>query len=353
MNPLKSFASDNNSGAHPRIFQALERANRGSAPAYGADPWTDEAAEAVEQAFGGRARAWFVFTGTAANVLGLQCMLRPHQGLFCTDTAHVHCDECGAPEAVTGSKLILLPSHDGKVRTADMERPLTMRESVHSSYPRVLSIAQATECGTVYTLDELREISAYCRKNGLYLHMDGARLSNAAARLGVSLKQITADAGVDALSFGGTKNGLLAGEAVVFLNPDLGGEFEYARKQHMQLGSKMRFVAAQFTEYLRDELWRENALAANSMAALLAGEVRGMDHVRIAHPVEVNAIFARLHKDAIAELRKEFYFYTLEQFDAPGYPKDWRMVRWMTSFNTTEEQVREFAAAIRGVAHIG
>jgi threonine aldolase len=180
--------------------------------------------------------------------------------------------------------------------------------------------------------------------------MDGARLANAAARMGMSLREISSDAGVDVLSFGGTKNGLLAGEAVVFLNPDLGNEFDYARKQNMQLASKMRFVAAQFAEYLKDELWRENALASNAMAALLAEELRGMEHVRVAYPVQVNSVFARLHKDAIAELQKEFYFYTLEESDAPGQPAGWRMVRWMTSFDTTESQVREFAAAIRKAA---
>ena len=349
---LKSFASDNTSGAHPRIFEAMGRANEGSAAAYGTDPWTEEAVAALQDTFGKHARAWFVFIGTAANVLGLKCMVRSHQGIICSDMAHIHCDECGAPEAIIGSKLLPLPSPDGKVLPQAIEPLLAMRDAVHHVYPKVLSITQTTECGTLYSLEELRAISAYCRTNGLYLHMDGARIANAAARLGCSLRDITTDVGVDVLSFGGTKNGLLFGEAVVFLNPELGHEFEYVRKQHMQLGSKMRFVAAQFKEYLANDLWRENALAANAMADLLATELRAMDHVRIVHPVESNAVFARLHKNVIAKLQEEFYFYTLDAADAPGYPKDWHLVRLMASFNTTAEQVQEFASAIRKYGHI-
>ncbi len=352
MSILKSFASDNNSGAHPRIFEAMARVNTGSAAAYGTDPWTEEAVEALKDTFGNDARPWFVFLGTAANVLGLKTMVRSHYSIVCAETAHIHCDECGSPEAITGSKLLPLPAPDGKIRTQDIDPLLVMRDAVHHVYPKVLSITQSTECGTVYTLDELRAISDYCHKHDMYLHMDGARLSNAAARLGTSLKAISTDVGVDVLSFGGTKNGLLIGEVIVFLNPALGHEFGYIRKQHMQLGSKMRFVAVQFKEYLKDELWRKNALTANAMADLLASELRQMEHVRIVYPVESNAVFARMHKNAIAKLQEEFYFYTVDTFPAPGYPEDWHMVRLMASFNTTEEQVREFAGAIGRCAHI-
>ena len=347
MNLLKSFASDNNSGAHPRIFAAIASVNEGTAPAYGTDPWTEKAVAALQSTFGPKARPWFVFLGTAANVLGLKSMVRSHQCILCTDTAHIHCDECGSPEAIVGSKLIALPSVNGKINLDECKRALSMRDAVHHTYPAVLSITQTTECGTVYTIEELRTISAFCREHDLYLHMDGARLSNAAAYLGVSLKEMTTDVGVDVLSFGGTKNGLMFGEAIVFLNDAVGHEFSYVRKQHMQLGSKMRFMSVQFLEYLKDDLWRVNALAANRMAGILADEIRTMDHVRIAYPVESNAVFARMHKNAIAKLNERFYFYTSDPFDAEGYPKDWHMVRLMASFDTTEEQIREFAAAIR------
>lgn len=347
---MKSFASDNNSGVHPRIFEAMLKANQGSAPAYGNDAWTEEAVATLQATFGPDARPWFVFLGTAANVLGLKTMIRSHQAVICADSAHIHCDECGSPEAITGSKLLPVPQVDGKVRLEAVEPLLHMRESVHHVYPKVLSITQSTELGAVYSLEDLRTIKAFCTRHGLFLHMDGARLSNAAAALGLSLRALSTDAGVDVLSFGGTKNGLMSGEAVVFLNPELGRDFPYYRKQHMQLGSKMRFVTAQFTEYLKDGLWRENALAANRAAKRLEARLRDMPHVRIAHPVDVNAVFARMHKDVIAALQSEFYFYTVDPFDAQGFPKDWRMVRLMASFNTTDTQIDEFTDAINACA---
>ena len=346
MTPLHFFASDNNSGAHPRVLEALVRVNEGSASSYGDDPYTGQAIEALKAVFGPSARPWFVFLGTAANVLGLKTMLRSHHSVLCSRDAHIHTDECGAPEAITGSKLITLPSRHGKIRPQDCLPALRMREAVHHTYPRVLSITQSTECGTVYTLDELRAVSGFCREHDLYLHMDGARLCNAAAAMGVSLREISTDVGVDVLSFGGTKNGLMFGEVIVFLNDSLGHSFSYVRKQHMQLVSKMRYMAVQFLEYLKDELWRENASASNRMAALLAAELNKMEHLKIMHPVEVNALFVRMHKKAIAKLRERFYFYTQDDTDAEGLPKDWHLVRLMTSFDTTEEQVREFARAI-------
>ncbi len=350
MKPLKSFASDNTSGAHPNVIAALAAANTGSAQAYGVDPITEEAAAVLRKHFGENAQSWFVLLGTAANVLGLKAITQSHHGIICNTTAHIHCDECGAPERITGSKLLLVPSHNGKVSPEDCQAVLSMREAVHHSYPKVLSITQTTECGTVYTIPELQAISAFCRANDLYLHMDGARLSNAAAQLGVSLKAITTDVGVDVLSFGGTKNGLMFGEAVIFLNPDLGRDFAYIRKQHMQLGSKMRFVAAQFLTYMENDLWKANALAANKATALLAKELAPLSHVRIVYPPEGNSIFARLHKDVIERLNKDFYFYTLETTDAPGFPQNWHLIRLMTSFNTTEAEVMEFANAIKACA---
>ena len=349
---MKSFASDNNSGVHERIIESIIKANKGTASAYGDDLWTAEAVEVVKGLFGEQAKPWFVFLGTAANVLGLKCITQSHQAVICADSAHINCDECGAPEAISGSKLLALPQVNGKINLADVERLLCLRESVHHVYPKVLSITQSTEMGTLYSLAELHTIGEFCRKHNLYFHMDGARLSNAAAALGVSLRAISTDVGVDVLSFGGTKNGLMSGEVVVFLNPELGHDFPYYRKQHMQLGSKMRFVTAQFIEYLKDGLWLENAKAANAKAKALEAKIKDLAHVKIVCPVEVNAIFARMHKDVIAKLQKDFYFYTIDSFDAPDCPKDWHLVRLMTSFNTTAEQVAEFAEAIKNCAHL-
>ena len=346
MNALRYFASDNNSGVHPRVLEALEKVSAGSVASYGEDPYTEKAVEAMKKLFGRHARPWFVFLGTAANVLGLKTMVRSHHAILCSRDAHIHCDECGAPEAMTGCKLVPLHSYHGKIHIADCARVLHMREAVHPNYPQVLSITQSTECGTLYSLDELRAISAFCKEHDLYLHMDGARLSNAAAAMGLSLKEISTDVGVDVLSFGGTKNGLMFGEVIIFLNDSLGHAFSYVRKQHMQLVSKMRYMAVQFLEYLKDGLWLENALHANRMASLLAGELRTMEHLRIVHPVEVNSLFVRMHKDVIARLGERFYFYTLDTENAEGFPEDWHLVRLMTSFDTTESQVAEFAEAI-------
>ena len=346
MDTRKYFASDNNSGVHPRILEAIGRANHGSTPAYGADDWTAEAVEHLKQAFGEQADPWFVLLGTAANVLGLKCLVRSHHAILCPENAHINTDECAAPEAIIGCKLIPLPAPDGKINLEYCEKTLWAREEVHHPYPLVLSITQCTEFGTVYSLEELKRVGEFCRTNKLYFHMDGARLTNAAAHLGTSLKALSTDVGVDVLSFGGTKNGLMLGEVVLFLNPELGRDFAYVRKQHMQLSSKMRFVAAQFTEFLKDGLWRENASRANAMASLLAEKIKNLDLLKIVHPVQANIIFARMHRDTIAKLHKEFYFYIVDENDALGYPKDWPMVRLMTSFNSTEEQVREFARAL-------
>lgn len=346
MTPFASFASDNNSGAHPRIVDAVARANAGRTPAYGEDPLTEEAHAELKRHFGANARPWLVFLGTAANVLGLKSVIAPHHGILCADTAHLNTDECGAPEALVGAKLLTVPGRNGKLRPEDCLPLLADRGDVHRNDPKILSVTQSTERGTVYTVDELRAVSAFCRERGLYLHMDGARLANAAAALDLPLAALTTEAGVDLLSFGGTKNGLLFGEAVVFLNDDLGDAFGFIRKQNLQLMSKMRFMAAQFIEYLKDGLWLENARRANSMAALLGASLARMEHVRIVHPVEVNAVFARMPKNVIAKLRERFYFYILDTSDAEDCPEGWHLVRLMTAFDTKEDEVAEFAAAI-------
>ena len=343
------FASDNNSGAHPRIIDALHRVNNGRVSSYGADHWTEEAVEMLRAQFGPSARPWFVFLGTAANVLGLKSMIRSHHAVICPESAHINTDECGAPETIIGGKLVVVPSHAGKVDLEECAQKLILREAVHHPYPKVLSITQSTEYGTLYSLDELKTISAFCRANGLWLHMDGARLCNAAAALGVGLKEMTADAGVDVLSFGGTKNGLISGEAVIFFNPELGHEFKYVRKQYMQLGSKMRFMAAQFTEYLKDGLWLENAQKANRAAKRLADGLAGLEHVNLVYPVEVNALFVRMPQKALDALSKNFYFYVFDPYDQEGFPKGRPMIRLMTSFDTTDDEVDTLIEAVRAV----
>ncbi len=347
--PRKIFASDNNSGAHPLAIEAISKVNVGLAKSYGNDPWTHEATTLLRQTFGQTTRPWFVFLGTAANVLGLKSIIKSHHGVICAESAHINTDECGSPEAIIGCKLLPVPSMQGKVCLEDCAKYLAQREEVHSSYPKVLSITQLTECGTAYTVQELKEISQFCRDNQLYLHMDGARLANAAAHLGVSLKAITADVGVDVLSFGGTKNGLLFGEAIVFFNEELGHDFAYLRKQHMQLGSKMRYVAAQFTEYLTNDMWLTNALQANRTATMLADGIANLSHVHIDFPVHGNAVFARMAPEVIAALDERFYFYVVSKTPHPDLPKDWHLVRLMTSFNTAESDVAELITAIQAL----
>ena len=343
-----SFASDNTSGVHPKVLEALGAANTGTAPAYGDDQWTKDALSALEAEFGPGSQAFFVFLGTGANVLGLSAMIRPHHAVICAETAHINVDECGAPEAFLRAKLLTVPSYDGKIHLDDCRKWAQPCEAVHHSCARVLSITQSTEFGTLYTLDELRAIGAFAREHGLYLHMDGARIANAAAALGTSLAAVSRDVGVDVLSFGGAKNGLMFGEAVVFFRPELAEEFGFIRKQGMQLMSKMRYLSAQFSVYLQDGLWLENARHANAMAQVLAQGVAGLEHVRVTRPVQVNAVFARLPRERILALHKDFHFYIWDERDGDGCPANWPEVRWMTSFDSKEEDVRRFVTAIKG-----
>ncbi|MCL1986338.1 MAG: beta-eliminating lyase-related protein [Betaproteobacteria bacterium] len=344
---MKFFASDNYAGAHPKVLDAVQKANTGDARAYGTDPWCQEAGALLREAFGENSRVFFALSGTAANVLGLKALLRPYQSVICTNTAHIATDECGAVEAACLSKIETVPGKNGKLCLSSLERFPERRKEVHYPYPKVLSVAQLTEVGTRYIAGEIKALSSWCRENGFYLHMDGARLANAAAGAGVSLKAFTAEAGVDVLSFGGTKNGLLYGEAVVFFDPQLAEDFGRIQKQGMQLLSKMRYVGAQFTAYMTDDLWRSNALNANNMAALLHHEIKDLPDLALVYPVEGNILFVRMHKDNIAKLNASFYFYTIDASDAENFPSDWFLVRLMTSFSTTPEEVMEFVQAIR------
>ncbi|HEV2864059.1 MAG TPA: low specificity L-threonine aldolase [Pyrinomonadaceae bacterium] len=335
MKTQRGFASDNNAGVHPRVMEALLAANRGHVVAYGADPFTAAAEARFREHFGEGARAFFVFGGTGANVLGLQAVTRPYHAVVCAATSHINVDECGAPEK--SCKLLPLANPDGKLTPALIEPLLSASGDQHRAQPRVVSVSQPTEVGTVYTLEELGELSEFAHARGMLLHVDGARLSNAAAHLGASLAEVTA--GVDVLSFGGTKNGMMYGEAVVFFDEGLARGFEYVRKQGAQLPSKMRFIAAQFDAMLSDGVWLENARHANRMARLLAGELEGVPRVRITQPVESNAVFACLPPRCVKRVREEFFFYVWDEAASE--------VRLMCSFDTTEEDVRRLTRAVR------
>jgi threonine aldolase len=340
---LNGFASDNFAGAHPDVLEAIARANQGHATAYGDDEWTARAAELFRRHFGPHARAHPVLNGSFANVCSLAASCEPWQAAICTDQAHLNVDECGAPERVAGVKLLTVPGEDGKLDPAAVAARIERVGDQHAVQPRLISISQATELGTVYRPDEVRALAELAHANDLLLHVDGARLANAAAFLDASLGALTSDAGVDLLSFGGTKNGLLLGEAVVFLRPDLGDDFAFVRKQLGQLASKMRFVSVQLEALLEGELWRRNAGHANSMARRLADAIGDLDGPEIVHPVEANAVFVALPQPAIERLNevlpgeRPFYVWDTER----------GVIRLMCSWDTTPEDVDRFVGALR------
>lgn len=333
-----TFGSDNHSGVHPRILEAIAAANSGPAVAYGMDAWTEAAVAAFREHFGRKADVYIVFNGTGANIVSLSTLARSFQAVICSEHAHINADECGAAENATGCKLLAVHTGDGKLTTEHIARHLQGRLDQHRVQPAVVSITQASELGTVYSPAEIKEIAAFCHHHGLYLHMDGARLCNAAAGLDKGLGEISGELGVDILSFGGTKNGLLLGEAVVCFHPELSKNTIFVRKQSMQLASKMRFIAAQLTALLSDGLWLENASHANRMARLLEERVSQIPGVAVVQPVQANAVFASLPRQAIDKLLESYFFYTWDE--------DKNEVRWMCSWNTTEKQVDDFAWAV-------
>jgi threonine aldolase len=337
----RGFASDNNAGVHPLILEAIVKANDGHVVAYGDDPYTATAADTFKEIFGEDTEAFFVYNGTGANVLALQAMTESFQAVICAESAHINEDECGAPEKFTGSKLLPIITDNGKI-TIDRMRPLLHAlGNEHHTQPKVVSITQATELGTVYRPKEIQEISRFAHENNLLVHLDGARICNAAAALGIGLREATRDLGVDVLSFGGTKNGVMFGEAVVFLAPRLARHFKFIRKQGTQLASKMRFIAVQFEALLTDELWRSNAMHANSMAALLERELRTIPQITITQPVEANGVFAKIPPLHIKRLQQDYFFHVWDETQS--------IVRWMTSFDTTEKDVMGFATLLRRV----
>jgi len=335
---MKGFASDNNAAAHPEVLAAIAAANDGHAIAYGHDPWTARTEELMREHFGDGARSYLVFNGTAANVLCFRAMCRPWQSVICAQTAHINVDEGGAPERIAGVKLHTLATADGKLTPELVAPHLGTPEFEHAVQPRVVSVSQTTELGTRYGLGELAALADFAHDHGMLLHVDGSRLANAAAGLGSGLRATATDVGVDALSFGATKNGLVFGEAVVLLRAELADGFVYLRKQTLQLASKARFLAAQFNALLEGDLWLRNAAHSNAMAQRLAAAVDGVPGVRITQRVQSNAVFAVLPRAATERLQRDWYFYVWDETTGE--------VRWMCSWDTTADEVDAFAAAI-------
>jgi len=341
MKPIRSFASDNNAAVHPEVLEAIRRANEGHVVGYGDDPYTESAVAKFREHFGADVQVFFVFNGTAANVLSLQALTRPYHAVLCPELSHIYADECGAPEKFTGCKLIPLPAPNGKLTVETAAQAYHGIGDQHHVQPRAISITQSTEMGTIYKPAEVETLARFAHERKMFLHMDGARISNAVAAQGLTLRQATRDLGVDVLSFGGTKNGLMGVEAVVFFRPELAQDFLFVRKQGMQLASKMRFMAAQMEVLLTNDLWKRNAEHANRMARLLAQEVRTIPRVKIVYPVEANGVFAQIPRAAIAKIQERYFFYVWSEEEA--------VVRWMCSFDTTEEDVRQFAGFVREV----
>ncbi len=330
----KGFASDNNSGIHPDILRKLERINSGHVLGYGADRYTEEANAIFRNILGKDTEVFFVYNGTAANVLGISGITRSWNSVVTAFTAHIEQDECGAPEKFTGCKVLTVDTPDGKIIPEMLVRHMHGFNFEHHSQPKVISITQSTEMGTVYTPNEIRRLADFAHERNMYLHMDGARIANASAYLNLPFHDFTTGAGVDILSFGGTKNGMMYGEAVCFLKPGLANDFKYIRKQGMQLASKMRYISAQYIAYFQDGLWRKNAQHSNSMALNLAEKIAKLKDIHITQPVQSNAVFAII-PEAIARKVSETYFFYSWNEQTSEY-------RLMTSWDTSEEDIESF-----------
>jgi threonine aldolase len=335
----RGFASDNNSGAHPAVLQAMIDANEGHEIGYGDDYFTARAIEVVKKHFGEEVEVFLVFNGTGANVLSLNNLTDSFNSIICAETSHINEDECGAPEKFTGCKLLTTETENGKLTVDKIKKHIYGIGFEHHSQPKVISITQVTEMGTVYTVDEIREIAEYAHSKKMFLHMDGARLANAAVSLELGFQEFTADAGVDVLSFGLSKNGAVNAEAVIFFNKKLAKNFKYFRKQAMQLGSKMRFMAVQFETLLSGNIWKKNASHANNMAKLLVEKIKDIPQIKITQEVDANGVFAIVPAEIIPKLQEEFFFYMWDEHNSE--------VRWMTSFDTTEEDIEQFVALVK------
>lgn len=338
---MKAFASDNYASIHPKILKSIEAANAGHAKAYGADPWTEKLNDKIKDLFGSHVEVFPVFNGSGANVLSLKTLTKPYEAVLCTHVAHINVDECGAPEAFMGVKLIDLPCLDGKL-SAEKINPFTLNYgNEHQVQAKVLSLTQSTERGTVYQIKELESLKAFAKGKGMKIFMDGARFANATASLGVSPRKIVEAAGLDILSLGGTKNGLMLGELVLVFNPEIAAEMKFYRKQAMQLASKMRFISAQFLAYFENDLWLENATHANAMAKTLAEKLSDIENIVLCENVEANSVFVKIPRNAIEPLQKDYPFYVWDE--------EINEVRWMCSFDTTEDEINRFVKRVKEV----
>jgi len=337
----KGFASDNWSGVCPEVMEALHEVNHGHLFAYGEgdEAITKEAVQKFKAVFGDDISVFFVYNGTAANVLGTSHLMRPYQAIVAAHSAHMNEDECGAPEKISGSKILTIETGTGKITPDQVEPFLHSIGFQHHAQPRMISISQVTELGTVYSVEEIKALAVFAHQNNMLLHMDGARIANAAVALSTGFKSFTKDAGVDVLSFGGTKNGLMFGEAVVFFNPDMAKDFEYTRKQGMQLHSKMRFISAQFSRYLANDLWKKNAENANKMARLLSDEISKIPQLTITQEVKANGVFVILPKNMIPKIQSQYFFHI--------WNESTNEVRLMCSWDTKEEDILGFISAVK------
>ena len=335
----RGFASDNFSGILPEVMEAIQNANNGHVIAYGGDAYTASAIEKFKSLFGENIDVYFAFNGTGANVISLSTLTQSYHSIICPATAHIQVDECGAPDKFTGCKVIPIDCPDGKITPELIQPHLHGFGFEHHSQPKMISITQCTELGTVYTPEEVKAICDLAHANNMYVHMDGARLANAVVSLDVDVAEFTTKAGIDVLSFGGTKNGMMLGEAVIFFNPELSTEAKYVRKQSIQLCSKMRYIGAQFDAMLTNDLWLKTARHANKMAKLLESEVLKIDKVKITQKVQTNGIWALIPKDKIEKLQEEYFFWVWDEHAGE--------VRWLCSFDTTEEDINGFVALLK------
>lgn len=335
---MRSFASDNNSGVHPLIMEAVMEANKDHAVGYGNDPWTIAATIKIKEVFGTKAEPYFVFNGTGANSVALQAVTRPFNSILCAETAHIFVDECGAPARMTGCSVVAIPTTDGKL-TPELIKPRLHNFGVcHHSQPKVVYISQVSELGTVYTIEEVKAIADLLHSYDMYLHMDGARLANACAYLNCTMKQLTVDAGVDVLSFGGTKNGMMMGETVIAFHPEIAENLQYYRKQSAQLASKLRYLSAQFIPYLENNLWLENAMKANISALKLEEVLRRHPQIKFTQKVESNQLFFTIPKEAVDRLLEKYFFYM--------WNEEANEARLVTSWDTTGEDIATFEQSL-------
>jgi len=335
------FGSDNHSGVHPDIMKEINSINKDYFVAYGEDEYTKSNIGKMKKHFGKNIDIYFVGNGTAANILGLKAVTKSFNSIICAEKAHLNVHECCGPEKFLGCKLVTIPTKDAKLDIDLLKKYIVGFGDTHMAQPKIVSITQASECGTVYTPEEIKNISDFAHENNMLLHMDGARLCNAAAYLDEKISSITSDVGIDILSFGGTKNGMMFGDAVIFFNKDLSKDFEFYRKQGMHLTSKMRFISAQFNAFFSNKLWLKNAKHANDMAQLLFKKIKGLSNLEVVYKVQSNAVFVKYNKKHNSKLLKKYFFHIFDEKD--------NIVRWMCSYNTAKSDVIDFSETVKEI----